>query len=249
MKSFKNFILECSLIDERFSSNYGTPSRSAILSGPARRMTRQERSAASIARRAGLRGTGYLSTKDLRSRIKDYTNDDNEQGGDDSTKQDIYIRTYSSPRRAASSEKLISKTKDVPGQLFRGRRQRVIPSRESVRRVRDFRKSLVRRGINKRGAVHVVDISPRDDTLKKNDMNKMIERGKNFMNLLKRVKNPHLRKAGAKKGEAYIARPTGIMKGENQQRGADVREKLYRKMFGKSISKKSHKTGMMISKV
>ena len=76
-------------------------------------MTRQERTTASVAKKAGLKGTGKYSTKDLRAKAKDYTTYDSDDDEDDygSTEQDHYIRTHASARRAAKGEQLITKFK------------------------------------------------------------------------------------------------------------------------------------------
>ena len=95
MKTFKEFILECYELEEG-SSGERTRGR-ATLGRAGNKMDRGERSVAAIAKKAGLKGTGKYSTKDLRKKARDYTTYDSEDDEDDfgSTEQDHFIRTYS----------------------------------------------------------------------------------------------------------------------------------------------------------
>jgi len=77
-------------------SSTGERSRGrATLGRAGNKMDRGERSVAAIAKKAGLRGTGKYSTKDLRKPARDYTTYDSEDTDDDygSTEQDHFIRT------------------------------------------------------------------------------------------------------------------------------------------------------------
>jgi hypothetical protein len=201
--------------------------------------SRRRRSIAAIAKKAGLKGTGKLSHHDIGSSPRDYDTYDSEDDLDDigSTKQDHFIRTYKSPRRAASGEQLISK--------YRG--GKVNPSKDSVRKVRDFKKSMTKAGANKRGRVHTVDIMHRDSEVSKGDKNQQMERGRNFIAAVKDTPN-QLKKAGVKKGEAVVGKPSAVMSGEDSKTGKEKRAKLYKKIFGKRSTKKSEKTGMMVGK-
>ena len=102
MKTFQEFILECYELEES-SSGERTRGR-ATLGRAGNKMDREERSVAAIAKKAGLKGTGKLSTKDLRTRAKDYTTYDSEDTEDDigSTVQDHFIRTHASEIGRAS---------------------------------------------------------------------------------------------------------------------------------------------------
>jgi len=207
---------------------------------PENTTTRRRRSVAAIAKKAGLTGTGKLSHHDIKSSPRDYTTYDSEDELDDigSTEQDHFIRTYKSPRRAASGEQLISK--------YRG--GKVNPSKDSVRKVRDFKKSMTKAGADKRGRVHTVDIMHRDSEVFKGDKTHQMERGRNFIAAVKDTPN-QLKKAGAKKGEAVIGKPSAAMSGEDSKTGKEKRAKLYKKIFGKRSTKKSEKTGMMMGAV
>ena len=213
-------------------------------------MDRKERTTAAIAKKAGLKGTGKYSTKDLRTRADDYTTYDSDDTEDDygSTEQDHYIRTHSSARKAAKGEHLIKKykfrRKDPQGHT----RVKTAPSSESVRRVKDLKKQMTKTGANKRGPVHTVDIMHRDSDVGKGDKDKQMERGRNFIQALKDTPK-HLKVAGAKKGESVIGKPTAVMSGEDQKTGVAKRAKLYKKVFGKRSTKKSEKTGLMTGKV
>ena len=220
-------------------------------------MDRQERTTASVAKKAGLKGTGKYSTKDLRTKAKDYTTYDSEDTEDDigSTEQDHYIRSYPSARKAAKGERLISKMKSVtrpinvrPGITGRMTAHKTPPSSESVRRVKDLKKNMTKSGANKRGKVHNVDVMHRDGDVGKGDKSQQMERGRNFIQALKDTPK-HLKVAGAKKGDAVIGKPTAVMSGEDKKTGEAKRAKLYKKVFGKRSTEKSAKTGLMTGKV
>jgi hypothetical protein len=212
-------------------------------------MDRQERTTASVAKKAGLKGTGKYSTKDLRTKAKDYTTYDSEDTEDDygSTEQDHYIRTHSSARKAAKGEQLIKKFKPAGKTATGMTKLKTAPSSESVRRVRDLKKQMTKTGANKTGKVHTVDIMHRDSEVGKGDKDQQMERGRNFIQALKDTPK-HLKAAGAKKGEAVIGKPTAVMHGEDQKTGVAKRAKLYKKAFGKRSTEKSEKTGLMVGK-
>jgi len=213
-------------------------------------MTRQERSTASIAKKAGLKGTGKYSTKDLRTKAKDYTTYDSEDTEDDygSTEQDHYIRTHSSARKAAKGEQLISKFKTAGKTPTGMTKLKTAPSSESVRRVKDLKKQISKSGAKKTGPVHTVDIMHRDSDVGKGDKDQQMERGRNFIQALKDTPK-HLKRAGAKKGETVVGKPTAVMSGEDQKTGVAKRAKLYKKVFGKRSTEKSEKTGLMTGAV
>jgi hypothetical protein len=213
-------------------------------------MDRSERSTAAIAKKAGLKGTGKYSTKDLRTKAKDYTTNDSEDDEDDygSTEQDHYIRTYSSARKAAKGEQLIKKFKRAGKTLSGWTKLKSAPSSESVRRVKDLKNQMTKAGANKRGKVHTVDIMHRDSGVGKGDPDRQMERGRNFIKAVKDTPK-HLKAAGAKKGDTVTGKPTAVMPGENEKTGEAKRAKLYKKVFGKKSTEKSTKTGLMVGKV
>jgi hypothetical protein len=218
-------------------------------------MERQERTTASISKKAGLKGTGKYSTKDLRAKSKDYTTYDSEDDLDDigSTEQDHYIRSYSSARKAAKGEQLIKKYKPAGRTPTGMTKLKTAPSSESVRRVKDLKKNMVKSGANKKGEVHTVDIMHRDSNVVKNDPDQQMERGRNFIKAVKDTPK-HLKKAGAKKGDTVTGRPSAVLPGETtdldkKKVGEQKRAKLYKKIFGKRSTEKSAKTGMMVGKV
>lgn len=212
-------------------------------------MDRQERTTASVAKKAGLKGTGKYSTKDLRKKSRDYTTYDSEDDLDDigSTEQDHFIRTYSSARKAAKGEQLIKKYKPAGRTATGMTKLKTAPSSESVRRVKDLKKNMTKVGANKRGKVHTVDIMHRDSGVVKDDPDKQMERGRNFIAAVKDTPK-QLKRAGAKKGEAVTGRPSAVMHGEDQKTGVAKRAKLYKKAFGKRSTEKSAKTGLMVGK-
>ena len=212
-------------------------------------MDRSERSTAAIAKKAGLKGTGKYSTKDLRTKAKDYTTNDSEDDEDDygSTEQDHYIRTHSSARKAAKGEQLIKKFKRAGTTLSGWNKLKSAPSSESVRRVRDLKNQMTKAGANKRGKVHTVDIMHRDSGVGKGDPDRQMERGRNFIAAVKDTPN-QLKRAGAKKGEAVTGRPSAVMPSEDKKTGEAKRAKLYKKAFGKRSTEKSAKTGLMVGK-
>jgi hypothetical protein len=212
-------------------------------------MTRGEKSVAAIATKAGLKGTGKLSTKDLRTKAKDYTTYDSDDDLDDmgSTEQDHYVRTYSSARRASKGENLISKLKPAGKTPSGMTKLKTAPSSESVRKVKDMKKQMTKTGANKTGKVHTVDIMPRDGEFGKGDRAKQIERGKNFIQAIQDTPK-QLKRAGAKPGETVIGKPTAVMSGEDKKTGEAKRAKLYKKIFGSKSTEKSEKTGLMVGK-
>jgi len=246
MKTFQEFILECYELEE---SSTGERSRGrATLGRAGNKMDRRERTVAAIAKKAGIKGTGKLSTKDLRSKSKDYTTYDSEDDMDDigSTKQDHYIRTHSSPRSFATD--LMSKSKPAGRNAFGRLKYKIRPSSDSVKKVKDFKRASTKAGASKTGAVHAVDIMHRDSSVGKGDRTQQIERGKNFIQAIKDTPK-QLKKAGAKKGDTVVGTPTAVMSGESRKTGAAKRAKLYSKIFGKRSSKVSPKTGLMVGKV
>ena len=251
-KTFKEFVEKCYELEESSTgerSGRRTRGKVTLARGRGADMTSKERSTAAIAKKAGLKGTGKYSTKDLRTKAKDYTTYDSDDTDDDygSTEQDHYIRTHSSARKAAKEERLIKKYK------FRRRtpegytKIKTAPSSESVRRVKDLKKQISKAGANKRGAVHTVDIMHRDSDVGKGDKDQQMERGRNFIQALKDTPK-HLKRAGAKKGDAVVGKPTAVMSGEDKKTGEAKRAKLYKKVFGKRSTKKSEKTGLMVGK-
>ena len=262
-RTFKEFLELCESSSGERMPRGSTGSRTGRALN---KMSRAEKSTASIARKAGLKGTGKLSTKDLRTSARDYTNSDSDLGrlsipatiarryqrrmdgdGDGenssgSTKQDHYIRTYSSARRAAEGERLINKTNQVG--FFT---QKVAPSSQSVRKVKDLKTQMTKAGANKTGKVHTVDIMPSDSDHRKGDKEKQMERGRNFIQAIKDTPK-QLKRAGAKPGDAVTGKPTAVMSGENPKTGAEKRAKLYGKIFGKRSTEASPKTGLMVGK-
>jgi len=252
MKTFQEFLEECYELEESSTgerSGRRTRGKVTLARGRGADMTRQERTTAAIAKKAGLRGTGKYSTKDLRTKANDYTTYDSEDPDDDigSTEQDHYIRTHSSARKAAQGEQLIKKFKPAGRTATGMTKLKTAPSSESVRRVRDLKKQMTKVGANKRGRVHTVDIMHRDSDVGKGDKDQQMERGRNFIQALKDTPK-HLKAAGAKKGEAVVGKPTAVMHGEDQKTGVAKRAKLYKKAFGKRSTEKSEKTGLMVGK-
>jgi len=236
---------------EESSTGERTRGRATLARGRGADMDKQERTTASVAKKAGLKGTGKYSTKDLRTRARDYTTYDSEDTEDDigSTEQDHFIRTYSSARRAAKGERLITKMKPSGKRTPSGMTKlKTAPSSESVRRVKDFKKQMTKSGASKTGRVHTVDIMHRDSDVGKGDRNQQMERGRNFIQAIKDTPK-HLEKAGAKKGDTVIGKPTAVMPGEDKKTGEAKRAKLYGKIFGKKSTKASPKTGLMTGKV
>jgi hypothetical protein len=235
---------------EESSTGERSRGRATLARGRGANMTRQERTTAAIAKKAGLKGTGKFSTKDLKTKPKDYTTYDSDDTDDDygSTEQDHYIRTYSSPRKAAKGESLIKKFKPAGKTATGMTKLKTAPSSESVRRVKDLKKSITTSGADKRGKVHTVDIMHRDSNVGKGDKDQQMERGRNFIQAIKDTPK-ELKRAGAKKGDTVIGKPTAVMSGEDKSTGEAKRAKLYKKIFGKKSSKVSKKTGVMVGKV
>jgi hypothetical protein len=248
-KTYNNCVKEEIELEES-STGEKTRGKATLARGRGADMTRSERSTAAVAKKAGLKGTGKYSTKDLRKPARDYTTYDSEDTDDDygSTEQDHFIRTYPSARAAAKGERLITKMKAAGRTLSGMTKLKTAPSSESVRRVKDLKKQMTKSGANKTGKVHTVDIMHRDSNVGKGDRKKRMERGKNFIQAIKDTPK-HLKKAGAKKGDTVIGKPTAVMDGEDKKTGEAKRAKLYKNIFGKRSTKKSEKTGLMTGKV
>jgi len=246
IRTFKEFLELCESSGGERMPRGSTGSRTGRALN---QMTRGERSVAAISTKAGLKGTGKLSTKDLRTKAKDYTTYDSDDDLDDmgSTEQDHYVRTYSSARRASKGETLISKLKPAGRTASGMTKLKTAPSSESVRKVKDLKKQMTKIGATKTGKVHTVDIMPRDGEFGKGDRVKQIERGKNFIQAIQDTPK-QLKKAGAKPGETVIGKPTAVMSGEDKKTGEAKRAKLYKKIFGKRSTEKSEKTGLMVGK-
>jgi hypothetical protein len=252
MKTFQEFVYECYELEESSGgerSGRRTRGKVTLARGRGADMSRSERSTAAISKKAGLKGTGKYSTKDLRSKAKDYTTYDSEDTEDDygSTEQDHYIRTHSSARKAAKGEQLITKFKSAGRTATGMTKLKTAPSSESVRRVKDLKKQMTKAGAKKTGRVHTVDIMHRDSDVGKGDTHQQMERGRNFIAAVKDTPR-QLKKAGAKSGEAVVGKPTAVMSGEDKKTGEAKRAKLYKKAFGKRSTEKSAKTGLMVGK-
>lgn len=248
-RTFKEFLELCELIESSSGERMPRGSTGRRTGRALNQMKRDEKSTAAIARKAGLKGTGKLSTKDLKTKARDYTtyDDDDDYYDVGSTEQDHYIRTYSSARKAAKGERLISKLKPAGRTASGMTKLKTAPSSESVRKVKDLKTQMTKAGANKTGKVHTVDIMPRDSEFGKGDRAKQIERGKNFIQAIKDTPK-QLKIAGAKPGDAVTGKPTAVMSGENPKTGAEKRAKLYGKIFGKRSTKASPKTGIMVGK-
>lgn len=248
-RTFKEFLELCELIESSSGERMPRGSTGRRTGRALNQMKRDEKSTAAIARKAGIKGTGKLSTKDLKTKARDYTTYDSDDDMDDigSTEQDHYIRTYSSARRAAKGERLISKLKPAGRTASGMTKLKTAPSSESVRKVKDLKTQMTKAGANKTGKVHTVDIMPRDSEFGKGDRAKQIERGKNFIQAIKDTPK-QLKIASAKPGDAVTGKPTAVMSGENPKTGAEKRAKLYGKIFGKRSTEKSEKTGLMVGK-
>ncbi len=214
-------------------------------------MTRKERSVASIARKAGLKGTGKLSTKDLRKPSRLYTNNNPDGYGDKgSTKVSHYVTTHASPRSAATSPDLeIINKREYVGLDNDGKiKFKHHSSADSVRRAKDFRNAIVRSGGNERGKVHDVSIMADDAFREKNQTKGRMTLGRN---LVKGVKDypKHLKAAGAKSGEIVTGKAAAVFPGEDKKTGAEARGKLYGRILRSRASKRSEKTGVMVGKV
>ena len=246
-KSYNRCVKEGNEELEESSSGERTRGR-ATLGRAGNKMDRRERTVAAIAKKAGIKGTGKLSTKDLRAGSKDYTTYDSDDDLDDvgSTEQDHYIRTHSSPRSFATD--LMSKSKPAGRNAFGRLKHKIRPSADSVKKVKDFKKASTKAGASKTGAVHAVDIMHRDSSVGKGDRTQQIERGKNFIQAIKDTPK-ELKRAGAKKRDTVVGTPTAVMSGESKKTGAAKRAKLYKKIFGNRSSKVSSNTGLMVGAV
>jgi hypothetical protein len=252
MKTFQEFIYECYELEESSGgerSGRRTRGKVTLARGRGADMSKSERTTAAISKKAGLKGTGKYSTKDLRAKPKNYTTNDSEDDYDDygSTKQDHYIRTHASGRKAAKGERLIQKFKSAGKDSSGWTKYKHAPSSESVRRVKDLKKQMTKAGAKKTGRVHTVDIMHRDIELEKGDKHQQMERGRNFIAAVKDTPN-QLKRAGAKKGETVVGKPSAVMQGEDEKTGEAKRAKLYKKAFGKRSTEKSAKTGLMVGK-
>jgi hypothetical protein len=246
MKTFGEFIIDCYTYNEDLlEGRQRRKLRGMLINTPMTRMNRRERSAAAIAKKAGIRGTGKLSTHDFKHPTSYYGTEPKYSEYSDvdvgSTGQGHYITSVHSPRSYASRN-LVSKLKTSPRSKY-GYTAR--PSSESVSRVKEFRKQMIKSGGNQRGKVHEVDILNYNTDIVKGDTHKLIKRGKNFIQAIKEVPW-HLKRAGAKRGDTIVGKPSAVMDNEDKKTGIEKRAKLYSKMFKNRATKKSEKTGLMV---
>jgi hypothetical protein len=248
-KTYNNCVKEEIELEES-STGEKTRGKATLARGRGADMTPRERSVASIAKKAGLKGTGKYSTKDLRTPSRLYTNNNPDGYGDKgSTKVSHYVTTHASPRSAATSSDLdIINKREYLGVKDGKLKYKHHPSADSVRRAKDFRKAIVRSGGDKRGKVHDVSIMPDDAYREKNQTKDRMTLGRNLVQGVKDVPK-HLKAAGAKKGEVVTGKPAAVMPGEDKKTGAEKRGKLYGKILGSRASKRSEKTGVMVGKV
>lgn len=249
MKTFREFILECYELEES-STGERSRGRATLGRGRGADMTSNERSIASIAKKARLRGTGKYSTKDLRTPSRLYTNNNPDGYGDKgSTKVSHYITTHASPRSAATSPDLeIINKKEFAGIKDGKVKFKHHSSADSVKKAKNFKKAITRSGGDKRGKVHDVSILPDDAFREKNQNKGRMPLGRNLVKGVKDIPK-HLKAAGAKKGKIVVGKPTAVLPDEDKKIGAEKRGKLYSKILGSRASKRSKKTGVMVGKV
>jgi hypothetical protein len=252
MKTFREFILECYELEELEESSTGERSRgrATLARGRGADMTPRERGVASIAKKAGLRGTGKYSTKDLRTPSRLYTNNNPDGYGDKgSTKVSHYVTTHSSPRIAATSSDLeVINKREYVGIKDGKVKLKYHPSADSVRKAKDFKKAIIRSGGDKRGKVHDVSILPDDAFREKNQSKGKMTLGRNLVKGVKDIPK-HLKAVGAKKDAIVTGKPTAVLPDENKKTGAEKRGRLYSKILGSRASKRSEKSGVMVGKV
>ena len=250
MKTFREFILECYELEES-STGERSRGRATLGRGRGADMKPKERGVASIAKKAGLRGTGKYSTKDLRTPSQLYTNNNPDGYGDKgSTKVSHYVTTHASPRSAATSPDLeVINKKEYAGIDKDGKvKFKHHSSADSVRKAKDFKKAITRSGGDKRGKVHDVSILPDDAFREKNQNKGRMPLGRNLVKGVKDIPK-HLKAASAKKGAIVTGKPTAVLPDENKKTGAEKRGKLYGKILGSRASKRSEKTGLMTGAV
>jgi hypothetical protein len=252
MKTFREFILECYELEELEESSTGERSRgrATLARGRGADMTPRERGVASIAKKAGLRGTGKYSTKDLRTPSRLYTNNNPDGYGDKgSTKVSHYVTTHASPRSAATSPDLEAINKKEYAGIKDGKvKFKHHSSADSVRKAKDFKKAIIRSGGDKRGKVHDVSIMADDAFREKNQSKGKMTLGRNLVQGVKDIPK-HLKTAGAEKGQVVTGKPNAVFPGENKKTGAGSRGKLYSKILDSRASRRSEKTGIMVGKV
>jgi hypothetical protein len=213
------------------------------------KMTKAERIATSAAKRAGFKGGGARHTSDWRSRGKFHSTYPYDKYGDDfkhpksNTQVDTEINTISSGRKAAVLDAGNAKRKNKikPD----GRRAKVVaPTKELVRKMKEFRRRVVKSGGQERNPVHKVDFIHRaDENPEKNKLDKTaFKRGRNFYKAIDKISS-ELKKSGAKKGDVVIGKPAAMMSGEDTKKGKEAREKLYLRKFKSRNAKGTDKTG------
>jgi hypothetical protein len=197
------------------------------------KMTPYERHRAAVAKRAGFKSTGILSTKDFRfeqTRPKEI-----EIWID---KKDPYIETcftvWDSIRSFATS---------VDTKSF------VLYNRPNVWMAKQIRKEFIRNGVSKGGKVFQLHYYSKYDNRRKNDSKHRISQGKSLIKQIELMPN-YFEVAGAKNRDATIGKPGGLP-GENQLQAAILRSKLYKKIVVNELNSLkfynlSLKTGIQI---
>lgn len=199
--------------------------------------------ARSAAKKAEFKGGSAKNRFDYDAKDKSYTTYPTDKYGDgfshpkSNTQVDTNITTIPSGRKAAA---LSSGTKiPVPVRRSAGSRAsyRVPSTNEIARKMKEFRRRIVKTGGQERNPVHTVDFIPRrDESGNYGEMDKhAMKVGRNFIKAQRNLAK-ELKKAGANQGDVVAGGPAAMRTGENTIAGKKRRARMYKKTYGDRVT-------------
>jgi hypothetical protein len=214
-----------------------------IISG-ANPRSRNITTARAAAKKAGFKGGTAKNRFDFEDKGKYYTTYPENKYKDrtfdhprHNTQVDTEINTFASGRKAAALSSGTKKPTPVPRPRYIKEPKRVPSTNEIARKMKEFRRRVVKSGGQERNPVHQVDFIPRrDDYGVKGELDKYsMKVGRNFMKAQRNLPKD-LKKAGAKQGDVVIGGPSSMRKGEDPQLGKEARARMYQRTFGKRVT-------------
>jgi hypothetical protein len=198
--------------------------------------------ARSAAKKAGFKGGSAKNRFDYAAKDKSYTTYPTDRYGDgfshpkSNTQIDTNITTIPSGRKAALSS--LPKI-TVPVRRAAGSRAsyRVPSTNEIARKMKEFRRRIVKTGGQERNPVHTVDFIPRrDESGNYGEMDKhAMKVGRNFIKAQRNLAK-ELKKAGANQGDVVSGGPAAMRTGENTIVGKKRRARMYKKTYGDRVT-------------
>jgi len=229
----------------RYRSMTSWDRENTIISG-ANPRSRNITTARAAAKKAGFKGGAAKNRVDFEDKGKYYTTYPEKKYKDrtfdhprHNTQVDTEINTFASGRKAAALSSGTKKPQSVSRPLGTQTRttSRVPSTNEIARKMKEFRRRVVKSGGQERNPVHQVDFIPRrDDYGVKGELDKYsMKVGRNFMKAQRNLPKD-LQKAGAKQGDVVIGGPSAMRKGEDPKLGKEARARMYQRTFGNRVT-------------